>query len=307
MSTKGLGRGLNALLSMDVLSGMDAAQKEERITTLPVDRIVPNPAQPRKTMEKEALEELARSIRHKGILQPLLVRRTTIPGQYELVAGERRWRAARMAELKEVPVYVRDLTDDEVMIVALMENLQREDLNPAEEARALQTIRDKMGLTQEELASRLGKSRSMVANALRLLQLPERALESLQKGEITAGHARCLLGLVDAGEALDVFLTHMLAEHLSVRDSEDVLAHWKAHHALPWEDGESSPKAPEKKERRHKSQELRAIERSLSEHLGSRARLSGTQDEGKVSISYKSREELARLLAALGMETDGTH
>ena len=302
MATKGgLGRGVTSLIpTYDVADTEDV--REERVVTLPMDSVVPNPGQPRKTFSRESLEELARSIRQKGILQPLLVRKAAIPGQYELVAGERRWRAAQLADLREVPVYVREMSDDDVMLVALMENLQRENLNPAEEARALQIIKDRLSLTQEELAAKIGKSRSMVANSLRMLQLPARALESLQRGDITAGHARCLLAMVDDSRALDAFLEHTLAEKLSVRACEDVVAHWKASRTLPWDEATSAPASTaEKKERRKKTPELRALETALSTHLGCRARLAGTGDEGRLSIRYRSREELERVLAALGV------
>ena len=160
-------------------------------------------------MTDQGLEELAKSIALQGVIQPLLVRRSREKGKYQIIAGERRWRAAQLAHLSEVPVFLKDLSDEDVMLVALIENLQREDLNAAEEASALQELKDKLSITQEELARRLGKSRSMIANSLRLLQLPKDALTALREGRISAGHARCLLAFADHPEHVQGFLSYI--------------------------------------------------------------------------------------------------
>ena len=303
MALKGLGRGLDALLPGGVgtpASNAGGQGADARTLMLDVECMEPNPSQPRKRMEREALEELASSIRTEGIIQPLLVRSAKTPGRYEIIAGERRWRAAKMAGLREVPAYVREMSDQDVMVAALVENLQREDLNPAEEARALQELKERLSLTQEELAQRLGKSRSMVANSLRLLQLPQAALESLEEGSISAGHARCLLALAPDGDAMAGFLARMLANKLSVRDCEDAVAHWKKQGCLPWSDGGESPKkAPA---RRRKSPEFKQLEKSLGKLLKVKTSLSGTPAKGRISLSYASEDELMRLLGLLGLK-----
>ena len=206
MSSKGLGRGLDALLRR---TDMGAARQEKNDTPeketgtehsptlLPLSHLHANPSQPRQTFDAESLAELAASIRSQGVIQPLLVRprRTETATIYEIVAGERRWRAAQRAGLTEVPVYLRELSDEDALTAALIENLQREDLNPLEEAQAIQSLRERLPYSQEELAQRLGKSRSAVANSLRLLQLPRPMQDALKDGVFTPGHARAVLAL----------------------------------------------------------------------------------------------------------------
>ena len=236
MSSKGLGRGLDALLRR---TDMGAARQEKNDTPeketgtehsptlLPLSHLHANPSQPRQTFDAESLAELAASIREQGIIQPLLVRPLADrPGHYQIVAGERRWRAARQAGLGQVPVHVREMSDAEVMAAALIENLQREDLNPMEEAQALQQLRETLKLTQEALAARLGKSRPAIANALRLLQLSPAAQDDLHHGRLSAGHARCLLALGNDDRALaaaEVLRSHIISESLSVRQAEEAV------------------------------------------------------------------------------------
>ncbi|WP_303927190.1 ParB/RepB/Spo0J family partition protein, partial [Desulfovibrio piger] len=247
MSSKGLGRGLDALLRR---TDMGAARQEKNDTPeketgtehapllLPLSHLHANPSQPRQTFDAESLAELAASIREQGIIQPLLVRPLAgRPGHYQIVAGERRWRAARQAGLGQVPVHVREMSDAEVMAAALIENLQREDLNPLEEARALQQLRETLKLTQEALAARLGKSRPAIANALRLLQLSPAAQDDLHHGRLSAGHARCLLALGNDDHALaaaEVLRSHIISESLSVRQAEEAVALWREEQRLPW-------------------------------------------------------------------------
>ena len=286
-----LGRGLDALLP-------DLNENPEGVREIGIGLIDPNPDQPRRTFPEEGLAQLAESIRQQGLLQPVLV--TPEGGRYRLVAGERRWRAARKAGLETIPCVVREMSLREQMEAALIENLQREDLNPAEEARALQELKERLALTQEELAQRLGKSRSMVANSLRLLQLPQAALESLEEGAISAGHARSLLALAPDGDAMAGFLARMLAYKLSVRDCEDAVAHWKKQGRLPWSDGGEAPKkAPA---RRRKSPEFKQLEKSLGTLLKVKTSLSGTPAKGRISLSYASEDELMRLLGLLGLK-----
>ena len=262
----GLGRGLEALLP----------KTGAGVVRLPLASIRPNPRQPRKRFAEESLKELADSIREKGLLQPLLVRPQG--DGYELVAGERRYRAALMAGLQEVPAVVKDLTDREALELALVENLQREDLSPVEEARGYQALLE-MGLTQEEVARRVGKARSTVANALRLLQLPPEALEALERGEITAGHARALLMLEPEDRLWG--LKGILEKGLSVRQAEALR--------------ERLAMAPKR------SAEPSPLSLELSRHLGLPVRVVGGK-KGKVVIQYRSLEELEALLRRLGYQ-----
>lgn len=243
---RGLGRGLDALFENSSATSVSASQNDTAprntdVSTLPLDALRPNPNQPRKHFDPTALQELASSIASQGLIQPILVRQ--VPGQissegpisYEIVAGERRWRAARLAGLTKIPVYVRSLSDEDVMAAALIENLQREDLNPIEEALAFHALREQFSLTQEEMAKRLGKNRSTIANALRLLQLSPAAQEDVKQGAIHAGHARALLSLTDPA-AQEGLRAAIALRGLTVRDAEMAVLTWKAHRHFPWQD-----------------------------------------------------------------------
>lgn len=308
MKNKGLGRGLDILLAPETVAS-DDGETAGQILLVATEALVPNQGQPRKTMREEGLEELANSIKAQGVVQPLLVRETKSPGKYQIVAGERRWRAATMAGLAEVPVYVRDLSDDDVMLVALIENVQREDLNPAEEALALQELKTKLDLSQEELASRLGKSRSQIANSLRLLQLPKSALEALGAGDITAGHARCLLPMGEDKKAVKAFLAWMRETGSSVRECEEVVESWKAGSPLPWQekkadknDAENNPPKAMPPRRLPKSPVFKRLEKELAGMLNCKARITGNETRGRVSFLYKNPEELKAILASLGLK-----
>jgi len=263
----GLGRGLDALLSRPQLG----------VQTLRVEQVMQAAYQPRQTFEPEALAELAQSIRDKGVLQPLLVRPRG--DRFEIVAGERRWRAAQLAGLTEVPVVIRDLGDREALEIAIVENLQREDLGPLEEARAYQALLDQ-GLNQEGVAQAVGKGRSTVANALRLLTLPAPALRALEGGEISAGHARAILAQPEKDRLWA--LEQIRSRNLSVREAE-VLRR-----------GERQSEA-----RQLTARPWRQLELDLSRSVGTRVRISGA-DRGKIELSYGSQEELERLLGLLG-------
>ena len=272
-----LGRGLDALLSRPGTAQLS-------VQSLKTDQIVQAAYQPRQIFVPEALAELAQSIRDKGVLQPLLVRPRG--EHFEIVAGERRWRAAQLAGLSEVPVIIRDLADRDALEIAIVENLQREDLGPLEEARAYQTLLDQ-GLNQEGVAKAVGKGRSTVANALRLLSLPSAALSALENGEISAGHARAVLAQPEADRAWA--LGEILSRHLNVRSAEALGrgrgeaagAPIKASPARPW----------------------RQVELDLSRRTGTRVKISGA-DKGRLELSYGSREELDRLLELLGYAQD---
>lgn len=303
---KGLGRGLNALFG-------DAPARTERTagdtppTHLPLASITPNPDQPRRIFDAQALQELADSIKRQGVLQPLLVR--PLADGYQLVAGERRWRAARMAGLREVPVVIRKMDDKEVMAIALIENLQREDLNPMEEARALAKLQEALGLTQDGLASRLGKSRPAIANAMRLMRLSPAAQDDVEQGRISAGHARCLLSLESDAAAAETLRLRIIERTLNVRDTEDAVAFWRSNHAFPWDGEGASPLAeqtqstplppPPAAGKRKKDPLLRSLQDILSKELACKTRVSGNLESGRLTISYTSPDELRQLLQRL--------
>ena len=301
---KGLGRGLDALFG-----GSEPQKQEETATaTLPLSSLKPNPGQPRRHFDEDALRELAASIKTQGIIQPLLVR--PLPGDenYQIVAGERRWRAAKLAGLDQVPVYIRQLTDKEVMAAALIENLQREDLNPIEEAEALQALREALDLTQEELASRLGKSRPTVANALRLLQLSAEAKNDLQAGRISAGHARSLLG-IDRADAAEALRLRIQSHNMTVREAEEAAAFWRGNSTLPWQESQQeekeAPKPVNQRISRKKSPAFKTLQKNLSTALGCSAKISGDQNAGRIALNYSSKEELDALLEKFGLALTG--
>ena len=274
----GLGRGLDALLSRPAtMLGRPASQ------SLGIDRIVQAGYQPRQVFEPGALAELAQSIRDKGVLQPLLVRPRG--DSFEIVAGERRWRAAGLAGLTEVPVIIRDLSDREALEIAIVENLQREDLGPLEEARAYQTLLEQ-GLNQEGVAQAVGKGRSTVSNALRLLQLPPAALRALEAGEISAGHARAVLALPEGDRVWALDQIH--ARKLSVREAEALKREARA----PAPIKVNPPRA------------YRQIELNLSRSVGTKVRIQG-EDKGKIELNFGSREELDRLVSLLAAQESG--
>lgn len=297
-SSKGLGRGLDALFG-GTAPKQEPQGLESAVNLMPITALHPNPNQPRRHFDDAALRELADSIKSQGIIQPLLVRPLGGENTYQIVAGERRWRAAQLAGLKEVPVYVRQLSDKEVMAAALIENLQREDLNPIEEAEALQALRDALELTQEELASRLGKSRPAIANALRLLQLSATARADIQAGLLSAGHARCLLG-IDAPIASEALRQRILSHKLTVREAEDAAAFWRGHNALPWEQEGTTPQ-PRAKAPRKKSPQFKTLQMNLCSSIGCKTQVSGDENSGRIAFAYGSREELEQLLQKLGV------
>jgi len=294
--TRGLGRGLSALMA-------DVSAQDERIAEsgqprrpdllVPIEKVFPNPQQPRRSFGAEQLEDLAASIREKGVIQPLIVRkRANAEGTFEIVAGERRWRAAQMAQLHELPVLVRTFDDTEVLEIAIIENIQRADLNPVEEAAGYKQLMEKFGHTQDKLSEVLGKSRSYIANLVRLLQLPEEVQAYLRDGKLSAGHARALITADDpVGLARKV-----IQLGLSVRETERLAKKAASDTA---DQGEAQPKVRKSGE---KDADTRALEGDLSANLGMKVMIQHDkgQESGLISIRYTSLDELDDLCQKLG-------
>ncbi len=276
MNKRGLGRGLDALLG-------DAPPAGETLLEIPVDQIEANPRQPRKTFDVVALDELALSIKAAGVIQPIVVRRGG-GGRWQLIAGERRWRAARQAGLDRIPAVVREATDSESLELALVENLLREDLNPMEEAEAYQQVLAEFGWTQEQLAQRVGRDRSTIANSLRLLRLPLSIQDDLRAGRLTMGHARALLALTSLADQMKL-RDDILAQSWSVRATEEGV---QKHRAVP------PPR---------RSAELTAVEEALQRTLLTRVRIVGNERRGRIELVYATTDELNRLAAALGAQS----
>jgi ParB family chromosome partitioning protein len=282
-----LGRGLAALLGD---AGSGASADPTAVHVIPVGDLEPNPHQPRSTILAEPLEALVASIRARGILQPLLARpHPREAGRYEIVAGERRWRAAQAAGLHEVPVLVRPFKDSEAMAASLVENLQREDLNPLEEADGYRRLLDEFAMSQEALGAAVGKSRSHVANTLRLLQLPPRVQAELRNGALTAGHARALLAHPEPEKAALI----VIARGLNVRQTE-ALATRQAEAARPSEDQPflTAPGDPD----------IKALEQSLSARLGLRVEIAFRGHRGAIRIHFGTLDQLEGVLALLSRD-----
>ncbi len=277
----GLGKGLDALF-------VDNDTKDSGNMMLRLSSIEPNKDQPRKQFDEDALMELADSIRQHGVIQPLLVRPLD-NGMYQLVAGERRWRASRMAGLMEVPVVIRDLSDHEAMEIALIENLQRKDLNVIEEALGYQQLMEKYDMTQEKVAERVGKSRPAVANALRLLNLPEQVIDMVKTGEVTAGHARALLKLDDEVEIIDIAKKIQKGRY-SVRDVEKITAKKK----------EEPKEVKEKAEPVWQNSFYKEMELALATELGRKVKVTVSEKgDGSIELAFLSKEDLADIAARL--------
>ena len=279
-SNKGLGKGLGALLGE---SAMQSAPQQSPLL-LPLQKIEPNRLQPRRNFDEEELSALADSIRQHGVIQPLTVRLLD-SGYYQIIAGERRWRAARLAGLREVPVVVIEADDKKAMELALIENLQRSDLTPIEEARGYQQLIGEYGLTQEQVADRVSKSRPAVANAMRLLSLPDELLSLVEEGKLTAGHARALLSLKDTRQQLAV-AQKIINLQLSVRQTEAMCK--KLSKAV---------KAPEPKP--VEVDYLAECEKTLSRRLGRGVKIVSGKRKGKIELEYYGQEDLQRLYEAL--------
>ncbi|WP_053368615.1 ParB/RepB/Spo0J family partition protein [Bacillus sp. FJAT-27245] len=281
---KGLGKGLDAFFA-----NMEA-ESEESVQEIRIKELRPNPYQPRKHFQPEAIEELKESILEHGILQPLVVRKS-IKG-YEIVVGERRYRAAKQAGLETVPAVVRDLSEQQMMELAVLENLQREDLSPIEEAAAYQTLMEKLNLTQEEVAKRLGKSRPHVANYIRLLSLPKQIQDLISNGTISMGHGRALLGLRQKSK-LPLLVDKIVKESLNVRQLEKLIQQLN-------DNVSRETKKPEKKKDRF----IRDRENQLRERFGTTVHIKQTKNKGKIEIEFFSKEDLERLLDLLEPESN---
>ncbi|CCX38251.1 parB-like protein [Clostridium sp. CAG:1013] len=279
MKKRGLGKGLDAIFAENT------AETTEGAVNVRIGEIEPNRDQPRKEFDSEALTELADSISQHGVLQPLLLR-PMITGGYRIVAGERRWRAARMAGLTEVPAVIREMTDTEEMLFALIENLQREDLTPLEEARGYRTLIEAQDFTQEEVSQAVGKSRPAITNALRLLNLPEDIQEMLERGEITAGHARTLLSFkTEEGMRLGA---KRAKEGASVRELEALAKRLN-------EQKEAMAKTP------RKNQYFEEAQLAVGEYLNRKVKVAGTKKKGTLQIEFYGEEDLQNLLHDLHM------
>lgn len=275
MSKNRLGKGLEALLPQLALD------EKDQVTSISVNELRPNPFQPRRVFDQEKLQELAKSIEEHGIIQPLIVRKSF--NGYEIVAGERRWRAAKITNLQDVPVVIREFSDLQLSEIALIENLQREDLNPIELAEAYAKLMENFNLTQEELAKKVGQSRSHIANYLRLMNLPNEVREYVSRGTITMGHARAILGLPD--ESQQTTLAEKIAEEdLSVRVVEQLVNRLTKGMNREY-------KKPEKK-----SSDVKQYEEQFRSYLGTSVRIHQGKKRGKIEIDFFSSEDLERIL-----------
>jgi ParB family chromosome partitioning protein len=271
-----LGKGLDALIPTEKV--------EKGYAILGVDEIRPNPYQPRKDFDEETIKELASSIQEKGIIQPIVVRKGEIA--YEIIAGERRWRAAQRVGLTRVPVIIKDVSDREALELTLVENLQREDLNPIEEATAYEQLIEDFGLTHEDISKRIGKERSTITNQLRLLKLPQEVREALINGEITAGHARAILGLQSLSKAKEV-LEAIRREKLSVRRTEVLVRRLSEGKQAVIKPNDVNPYI------KHLAEELKKA-------LGTKVKIIDKGGKGRIEIEYYSNDELERLIEILG-------
>ena len=297
MSKFGLGKGLGALIPehqqyFDAAAAVSPSEIGDTITIVPIARLKPNPDQPRKTFPAGSIDELAESIRKHGLLQPIIAEPVG-ENEYVIIAGERRFRAASRAGLEEVPVIVRTVSSEKRLQLSLIENIQREDLNPMEEARAYHSLMELAGSTQEQVAEAVGKNRSTVANALRLLRLPEEMQEAVRGGTISAGHARSLLALAD-GAAREALFRRILAEGLSVRQAE--LAVQESAAGLP---GKKSAKARARDKAADRGDglepDLKALQELFIERFGTKVAIRGDMNGGSIEIEYYSADDLHRI------------
>ena len=286
---KGLGRGLDSLFAdqAPVLEKAEAAEEKQKadensVVYIGIEQIKPNVNQPRKKFNEERIAELAESILKHGIIQPLVVRRSG--AFYEIVAGERRWRAARRADLEKVPCIIREFTDEENMLIAIIENLQREDLDPIEEANGLNQMIKKFGMTQEEVSKSISKSRPYISNSLRLLKLPEYIQELVSEGKLSMGHARALISVEDPKLQSEI-CSRIVKDGLSVRDVEKLVA--------------QNTRPRRKRAKRVKSPDTVRAENRLKEIYGTRVSIDSTGKKGSIRLEYYSSDELNRLLDLL--------
>lgn len=287
---RGLGKGLGALIPKGtVFTG------GRTIVNIDINKVVPNPRQPRTDFNEESLQELANSIKEQGIIEPILLRMQQ--GKYELVAGERRLRAAKIAGLSNIPAIIKDFTDEQSLEISLIENLQRKDLNPLDEAEGYARLAREFNLTQEEIAKKVGKDRSTITNMLRVLSLPDEIKASLRGKEISVGHARSLLSLEDPIKQLKAW-KQIISNKLSVRDVE-ILATGK----------EEKPKVKKggRKRAYTKNAELNALVEKLTTYFGTKVKILGTPERGRIEIEYYSKEDLERVLEIILKQKKGVY
>lgn len=278
---KGLGKGISALFpSEDVHNG-------DTVEVLAISKIAANPFQPRKIFEEESLQELSESIKEHGIIQPIVVRGNG--KRYEIVVGERRYRAAKLAGLIEIPAIIKDLTEQEMMELAILENLQREDLTPIEEADAYQNLMENLNVTQEQLAKRLGKSRPHIANLVRLLQLPDKIREQVNIGELSMGQGRTLLGLKNK-RRIPELAQKVIKEQMNVRQLEALVQQYNA------------PVSRETKKTEKKDVFVRATEAQLRDFFGTQVQITKSKKKGKIEIEFYSEDDLGRIMELLKLE-----
>ena len=288
----GLGRGLDALFAdvpvkapkeTEVIKNREDGDEKDTVRYVKIHDIMPNANQPRKTFNEEKIEELAASIREHGIIQPIVVRKKS--RGYEIVAGERRWRAAIKAELSQVPCLIRNLDDEQNMLIAIIEYMQREDLNPIEEAEGLRQMTETFGMTQEQVSRSVGKSRPYITNSMRLLKLPEYIRESIADGRISAGHGRTLIAASDEDMRKSIW-EKMIKEGLSVREAEKLAA--------------GSPGAKKRKPAsKRKNPDVARVEEDLKDIFGTKVSINAAGKKGKIEIEYYSGDELNRLIELL--------
>lgn len=278
---RGLGKGLSALISDETI--MDNKTSKDSVINMDIDLIIPNENQPRQEFDEIALSELAESIKVNGLIQPILVRK--IKDKYEIIAGERRWRASQAAGLKAVPCLLKDVTEEVAAKFALIENIQREDLNPIEEAIAYKRLMSDYSLTQEEVASQVGKSRPYISNTVRLLNLDDEIIEYISKGELTSGHGKVLLGIKDKKQQL-IAAKNIINNNLNVRETEDMTS------------GKQNTTKKAKK-KRFKDSNVVEIEENLMRILGTKVNLIQGNKKGKIEIEYYGYEDLERIIDVL--------
>ena len=286
MAKRGLGKGLGALI--DTGSVVETTTENQKdVKKLKLTQIEPNKGQPRTEFDEEKLEALAESIREYGVLQPIVVKLNQ-NGFYTIIAGERRWRAARMAKLKEIPAIVKDFDEQGEKEVALIENLQRENLNAVEEAAGIKELMDLYGLTQEDVARKMGKSRSAVANSVRLLNLPASIKQAIQEEKLSMGHARALLGIADT-KTMEIVAQKIISEDFSVRQTEQYI---KSLQTVKKEKKVT-------KEEAELSRYIKSLEENLSSELGTKIKIVNKNNKGKIEIPYSSAEDFERIIALI--------
>jgi ParB family transcriptional regulator, chromosome partitioning protein len=294
MAKPALGKGLGALINARVAAPAPREELGERIQSLPLSEITPSPLQPRQEFRNEHLQELVESIRERGIIQPLIVRK--VGDKYELIAGERRWRAARELQLTEAPVIIRTASDREVLELALIENLQREDLNPIEEAGAYERLHRDFGLTQDEISRRVGKSRASIANAMRLLDLDSGAQTLLKQGRISVGHAKVLLSL-KSHEEQRLLMDMIVRQGASVRVAEKLAAQQLARLGKPFSKRSSSGEPA-------LSPAIQNLQNLLTRRLATRVVIHHAEKRGSISIEYYGNDDLQRIMSELGVDPE---